>query len=390
MTTNVAWFHPFSGIAGDMTLGALVDAGADLNFVLTTLKELNVDGWSLSAELVERQGIRATRAIVDAPEQHHHRHWSDIQELLQQSSLPERVKSRSLAVFETLAVAEGKVHGVPPEEVHFHEVGALDAIVDIVGSCAALESLNIDEIASGPVAVGVGTISAAHGVLPNPPPAVVNLLAGVPTVGVDVDLELTTPTGAAIIKALATTVGPMPDMTIHSSGYGAGTKDLSDRANVTQVIVGTTTPATASDSDSTETVVELATNVDDVTGEQLGHAITQLMDAGALDAWVTPIVMKKGRPAHTLSALAHPADAGRLAAVVMSSTGSLGVRTRQLDRVVAERITVTVSVDGHDIDVKISDVRVKAEFDHVAAAAEALGLPIREVAARAEALAQDR
>ena len=390
MTNNVAWFHPFSGIAGDMTLGALVDAGADLNFVLTTLKELNVDGWSLSAELVERQGIRATRAIVDAPEQHHHRHWSDIQELLQQSSLPERVKSRSLAVFETLAVAEGKVHGVPPEEVHFHEVGALDAIVDIVGACAALESLNIDEIASGPVAVGVGTISAAHGVLPNPPPAVVNLLAGVPTVGVDVDLELTTPTGAAIIKALATTVGPMPDMTIHSSGYGAGTRDLSDRANVTQVIVGTTTPATTSDSDSTETVVELATNVDDVTGEQLGHAITQLMDAGALDAWVTPIVMKKGRPAHTLSALAHPADAGRLAAVVMSSTGSLGVRTRRLDRVVAERITVTVSVDGHDIDVKISDVRVKAEFDHVAAAAEALGLPIREVAARAEALAQDR
>ncbi|MBM37399.1 MAG: TIGR00299 family protein [Acidimicrobiaceae bacterium] len=300
------------------------------------------------------------------------------------------MKSRSLAVFETLAVAEGKVHGVPPEEVHFHEVGALDAIVDIVGSCAALESLNIDEIASGPVAVGVGTISAAHGVLPNPPPAVVNLLAGVPTVGVDVDLELTTPTGAAIIKALATTVGPMPDMTIHSSGYGAGTKDLSDRANVTQVIVGTTTPATTSDSDSTETVVELATNVDDVTGEQLGHAITQLMDAGALDAWVTPIVMKKGRPAHTLSALAHPADAGRLAAVVMSSTGSLGVRTRQLDRVVADRITVTVSVDGHDIDVKVSDVRVKAEFDHVAAAAEALGLPIREVAARAEALAQDR
>ncbi|MDP7068278.1 MAG: LarC family nickel insertion protein, partial [Acidimicrobiales bacterium] len=174
MTNNVAWFHPFSGIAGDMTLGALLDAGADLNFVLTTLKELDVDGWSLSAELVERQGIRATRAIVDAPEQHHHRHWSDIQKLLQQSSLPERVKSRSLAVFETLAIAEGKVHGVPPEEVHFHEVGALDAIVDIVGSCAALESLNIDEIASGPVAVGVGTISAAHGVIPNPPPAVVN------------------------------------------------------------------------------------------------------------------------------------------------------------------------------------------------------------------------
>ena len=293
MTRNVAWFHPFSGIAGDMTMGALLDAGADLNFVVATLKQLDIDGWALSAERVERKGIDATRAIVDAPEQHHHRHWSDIRELLESSSLPDRVKTRSLAVFETLAVAEGKVHGVPAEDVHFHEVGALDAIVDIVGSCAALESLDIDEIASGPVAVGVGTITAAHGVLPNPPPAVVNLLEAIPTIGVDVDLELTTPTGAAIIKALATIVGAMPDMTIRCSGYGAGSRDLSDRANVTQVIIGSLTPAAAQASDETEPVVELSTNLDDVTGEQLGHAIGELMAAGALDAWVTPIVMKK-------------------------------------------------------------------------------------------------
>ena len=390
MTRNVAWFHPFSGIAGDMTLGALLDAGADLNFVVATLKQLNVDGWALSAERVERKGIDATRAIVDAPEQHHHRHWSDIRELLEGSSLPDRVKTRSLAVFETLAIAEGKVHGVPPEDVHFHEVGALDAIVDIVGSCAALESLDIDEIASAPVAVGVGTITAAHGVLPNPPPAVVNLLEQIPTVGVDVDLELTTPTGAAIIKALATVVGAMPDMTIRCSGYGAGTRDLSDRANVTQVIIGSLTPAAAQSSDETEPVVELATNLDDVTGEQLGHAIGELMAAGALDAWVTPIVMKKNRPAHTLSVLAHPHQAADLAGLVMSLTGTLGVRSRQLDRVAVQRTTVTVSVDGHDIDVKISDVRVKAEFDHVAAAATALGLPVQEIATRAETLAQER
>ena len=389
MTRNVAWFHPFSGIAGDMTLGALLDAGADLNFVVATLKQLNVDGWALSAERVERKGIDATRAIVDAPEQHHHRHWSDIRKLLESSSLPDRVKTRSLAVFETLAIAEGKVHGVPPEDVHFHEVGALDAIVDIVGSCAALESLDIDEIASAPVAVGVGTITAAHGVLPNPPPAVVNLLEQIPTVGVDVDLELTTPTGAAIIKALATVVGAMPDMTIRCSGYGAGTRDLSDRANVTQVIIGSLTPAAAQSSDETEPVVELSTNLDDVTGEQLGHAIGELMAAGALDAWVTPIVMKKNRPAHTLSVLAHPHQAADLAGLVMSLTGTLGVRSRQLDRVAVQRTTVTVSVDGHDIDVKISDVRIKAEFDHVAAAATALGLPVQEIAARAETLAQD-
>jgi uncharacterized protein (TIGR00299 family) protein len=389
VTHQVAWFHPFSGIAGDMTLGALLDAGADLDFVVATLDGLNVDGWALTTEQVDRNGIRATRAVVDAPEQHHHRHWTDIRSLLEEADIPDRVKSRSLAVFEVLAVAEGNVHGVSPEEVHFHEVGALDAIVDIVGSCAALESLDIDEITSGPVAVGIGTISAAHGILPNPPPAVVNLLEDIPTVGIDVGLELTTPTGAALVKGLATSTGPLPDMTITASGYGAGTRDLPDRANVTQVIIGIATPTGPTSDDPTETVVELATNLDDITGEQLGHAITELMEAGALDAWVTPIVMKKGRPAHTLSVLVAPPQAPELAGLVMSMTGSLGVRTRQLDRVVAQRHTVTVSVDGHDIDVKVSDVRVKAEFDQVTVAAEALGLPVQEVAARAETLARD-
>ena len=388
-TRNVAWLHPFAGIAGDMTLGALLDAGAELSFVVSTLEGLNVDGWSLTTEQVERNGIRATRAVVDAPEQHHHRRWSDIRLMLEQASLPERVRTRALAVFETLAVAEGKVHGLPPDEVHFHEVGALDAIVDIVGSCAALESLNIDEVASGPVAVGVGSISAAHGILPNPPPAVVNLLEGIPTVSVDIDMELTTPTGAAIVKALADRVGPMPDMTIAGSGYGAGTRDLPDRANVTQVVVGTSTEVETAGGKGVETVTELSTNLDDVTGEVLGHAIGQLVDAGALDAWATPIVMKKGRPAHTLSVLATPTDAPRLVDIMMSATGTLGVRTRQIERTVAARRMVTVSVDGYHIDVKVSDFRVKAEFDHVLAAAKAIGLPVSEVAARAEALAQE-
>ena len=372
-----------------MTLGALLDAGAELSFVVSTLEGLNVDGWSLTTEQVDRNGIRATRAVVNAPEQHHHRRWSDIRLMLEQASLPERVRTRALAVFETLAIAEGKVHGLLPDEVHFHEVGALDAIVDIVGSCAALESLNIDEVASGPVAVGVGSISAAHGILPNPPPAVVNLLEGIPTVSVDVDMELTTPTGAAIIKALADRIGPMPDMTIKGSGYGAGTRDLVDRANVTQVIVGTSTHIETDTEIWVETVTELSTNLDDVTGEVLGHAISQLVDAGALDAWATPIVMKKGRPAHTLSVLATSTDAPGLVDVMMSTTGTLGVRTRQIQRTVAARRIVTVSVDGYRIDVKVSDFRAKAEFDHVLDAAEALGLPVTEVAARAEALAQE-
>jgi uncharacterized protein (TIGR00299 family) protein len=388
-TRNVAWLHPFAGIAGDMTLGALLDAGAELSFVISTLEGLNVDGWSLTTEQVDRNGIRATRAVVDAPEQHHHRRWSDIRSMLEQASLPERVRTRALAVFEALAIAEGKVHGLPPDEVHFHEVGALDAIVDIVGSCAALESLNIDQVASGPVAVGVGSISAAHGILPNPPPAVVNLLEGIPTVSVNVDMELTTPTGAAIVKALADCVGPMPDMIISGSGYGAGARNLVDRANVTQVVVGTSAHVETGNEIRVETVTELSTNLDDVTGEVLGHAISQLVDAGALDAWATPIVMKKGRPAHTLSVLATPTDAPRLVDMMMSTTGTLGVRTRQIERTVAARRMVTVSVDGQHIDVKVSDFRVKAEFDHVLKAAEALGLPVAEVVTRAEALAQE-
>lgn len=389
MTHRVAWFHPFSGIAGDMTLGALLDAGADLDFVVATLNGLNIEGWALSTEQVNRKGISATRAVVDAPEQHHHRHWTDIRLLLEQADIPDRVKTRSLIVFEVLAIAEGKVHGVSPEDVHFHEVGALDAIVDIVGSCAALESLDIEQVASAPVAVGIGTISAAHGTLPNPPPAVVNLLEGIPTVGVDVNLELTTPTGAALIKGLAEPIGPLPNMTITGSGYGAGTRDLLDRANVTQVVIGTATSAGSGSGHLTESVIELATNLDDITGEQLGRSITELMDAGALDVWVTPIVMKKNRPAHTLSVLSTPSQATELADLVTSLTGSLGVRSRQLERVVVQRRTVSVNLDGHDIDVKVSDVRVKAEFDDVTVAAQALGLTIQEVAARAEALASD-
>ena len=383
MTHRVAWFHPFSGIAGDMTLGALLDAGADLDFVVATLNDLNIEGWALSTEQVNRKGISATRAVVDAPEQHHHRHWTDIRLLLEQADIPDRVKTRSLIVFEVLAIAEGKVHGVSPEDVHFHEVGALDAIVDIVGSCAALESLDIEQVASAPVAVGIGTISAAHGTLPNPPPAVVNLLEDIPTVGVDVNLELTTPTGAALIKGLAEPIGPLPNMTITGSGYGAGTRDLLDRANVTQVVIGTATSAGSGSGHLTESVIELATNLDDITGEQLGRSITELMDA------VTPIVMKKNRPAHTLSVLSTPSQAAELADLVTSLTGSLGVRSRQLERVVVQRRTVSVNLDGHDIDVKVSDVRVKAEFDDVTVAAQALGLTIQEVAARAEALASD-
>ncbi len=382
--TRVAWFHPISGIAGDMALGALLDAGADLGEVRSMIEGLGVEGWALDTARVERSSLAATRALVDAPEGHHHRRWSDIRTILEHASLPDRVRTRAASIFEALAVAEAAVHGIEPDEVHFHEVGALDAMVDIVGVCAALESLGVEEIHSAPVTVGVGAVTAAHGVLPNPAPAVVRLLEGLPTRGVDVDLELTTPTGAAIIAALAETVGPMPAMVVGPTGFGAGTKDLPGRPNVTQVVIG---ERATTDDGAAETLIELATNLDDVTGEVLGHSVDALLDAGALDAWLTQILMKKGRPAHTLSVLCRPLDQERLRAEIFRLTGTLGVRATSVERTALARQMVTVDVEGHRIDVKMGPHRAKAEFDQVAAAARALGRSPQDVARIAEARA---
>ncbi|MXY04145.1 MAG: nickel pincer cofactor biosynthesis protein LarC [Acidimicrobiales bacterium] len=391
---TVAWFDPVSGIAGDMALGALLDAGADLDFVAAQIDTLGLDGWKLGAERVTRNEIAATHAVVDAPEGHHHRRWRDIRELLVVSPLNERVRKRAMDVFEALAVAEGLVHGVPADEVHFHEVGALDAIVDIVGVCAALESLGVDAVCCGPVAVGKGTINAAHGVLPNPPPAVVNLLADRPIVGVDIDMELTTPTGAAIVAALAGHFGAAPAMTITSSGFGAGTRDLPGRPNVTGVLIGTVARseqaislaadmAAVEGASSTTELVELATNLDDVSGEVLGHAIDALLGAGALDAWAVPIVMKKGRPAYTLTALCRPEDVTLLADLAAQLTGTLGLRARTVVRTALERHSSTVDVDGHTIRVKHGPHRSKPEWDDVAAAAESLNRPPADIAREA-------
>ncbi len=397
----VAWFDPVSGIAGDMALGALFDAGADLEYVTAQLQTLGLDGWSLDTERVRRNGLAATRAIVNAPEGHHHRRWRDIRALLTAAPLAERVRRRALAVFAALAEAEGEVHGMAAEEVHFHEVGALDAIVDIVGVCAALESLAVDSVRCGPVAVGKGTINAAHGVLPNPPPAAVSLLAGCPIVGVDIDIELTTPTGAAIVAALAEHFGPVPAMTLASAGFGAGTRDLPGRPNVTGVLIGAEIHAAAdltspqlgaamgalAGADATEALVELAANLDDVSGEVLGHALDELLTAGALDAWAAPIVMKKGRPAHTLMALCRPDDVTRLADRIARLTGTLGLRARPVVRTALERHTSTVHVSGHAVSVKHGPHRSKPEWSDVVAAAEALGRAPAEVARAAGLLA---
>jgi uncharacterized protein (TIGR00299 family) protein len=396
--TTVAWFHCFSGVAGDMALGSLIDAGADVDGVRELIDRLPVGGWQLDAEPVLRCGIAATHARVSADEHGVVRTAAHITGLVEEARLPPRVAQRALRTFRALAEAEGRLHRRPPEQVHFHEVGGLDAIVDVVGTCAALELLEVDEVHASTVATGTGMVRAAHGLLPNPAPAVVDLLAGVgaPTRGVDLPVELTTPTGAALLAANVTGWGPMPAMRIAASGFGAGSRELDGQPNVTQVVIGTALEADALGAGSGpgrgagQPVVLLEANVDDATGEVLAHAIATLLDAGAHDAWVTPIVMKKGRPAHTVSALADPSLASQVGRVLLAETGSLGVRGTTLDRWPAARQGDAVEVDGLPVRVKVSPGRVKVEHDDAARVARLQHRPLRDVLADAESAARRR
>ncbi len=379
---TVAWFHCFSGIAGDMALGALIDAGADLGEVRSLLNRLPVAGWTLEAEPVLRGGIAATKVHVHTTDTTVVRTAAHIQGLVAEARLPDRVQDRATQVFSALAEAEGRLHGRRPDQVHFHEVGGIDAIVDVVGTCAALELLDVDTITASPIAVGLGMVRSAHGIIPNPAPAVVELLRGIPTRGVDLSVELTTPTGAALVSALAGSFGAMTAMTVVASGFGAGTHEIDDLPNLTQVVIGEAADAVHTDG---QPVVLVEANVDDATGEVLGHTVGALLGAGAHDAWITPIVMKKGRPAHTVHALVDPALLARVRAVLAAETGTLGVRAQHLERWPVARHHDRVLVDDLSVRVKVSPGRVKAEFDDAARVAERTGRPVREVIAAAEA-----
>jgi pyridinium-3,5-bisthiocarboxylic acid mononucleotide nickel chelatase len=388
---RLAWFNCQAGVAGDMTMAALVDAGADPDVVASTIAGLGVDGYALLFERVQRCGVGATWANVVVhtehdPEGHHehphHRPLREILELLDEADLPDRVRRRARAVFSRLGEVEAAIHGIDPADVELHEIGALDSIVDVVGVCAALEALDIDDVWCSPIAVGHGSVRSAHGVIPNPAPATVALLSesGVPTVGLATTLEVSTPTGAALMTTLASGFGAMPAMAPSAVGYGAGTADTTERANVVQVVIGHHTVG-AHDDGTPVTLLEA--NVDDVTAEVLGHAVSRLLAAGAHDAWVTPIVMKKGRAAHTVSVLCDPSSTATMRQLLLDETGTLGVRSSTMRRWPQRRTETTVEVDGHPIRVKVADHRVKVEFDDAAAAAAALGVPVRVVLDRA-------
>lgn len=383
--TRAIWFNCFSGIAGDMALGALLNAGADLDYVNEVLCRLDVQGWSIQPQVVNKSGLFATYADVrttDDPD--HERTWASIRSLLQQNDLPERVRNRALKIFAALAQAEASAHHIAIDDVHFHEVGGVDAIIDIVGTCAALESLAVDRVYCSPVTVGTGTVQSAHGTLSNPAPATVELLKGALIKGSDHPFELTTPTGAAIVSALSEAFGGAPVMRAESTGYGAGTRDIDGMPNCVQVLIGELSePA---EPPNTDALVMLETNVDDVTGEVLAHVISRLMDAGARDAWISPILMKKGRPAHTISVLTTVDLTAGLVAMIQNETGSLGVRSWSVDRHAQTRRVEYVEVEGEAVRVKVSDVRTKAEFEDALIVATAKNRPVREILSEAEQL----
>jgi len=406
----VAWFHCFAGVAGDMVLGSLIDAGADIDQLRSTLAGLPLAGWELRIETVERGGIGATRAVVEVEASDvTTRTYRDLIAMLEHANLPGQVADRSLAVLQALAEAESHVHRVPVDQVHLHELGGHDTVVDVVGSVAALEQLGIEEVVVSDVAVGMGMVRAAHGRLPNPSPAVVHLLRGAPIVGRDTAVELTTPTGAALMATWADGFGPMPAMTVLASGFGAGTADPADMPNCLQVVVGWqdvprvvstgapiwspmppetgasgARPDPASGADA-EPVTLVETTVDDVTGETLAHTLAALLQAGALDAWITPVVMKHGRPGSVVTALARPDGAPAVRRVLQRQTGTLGVRATEVRRWVSPRSVDEVVVLGQPIRVKVGPDRVKAEHRDVVRAAGALDLPVRQVAFAAEA-----
>ena len=400
--TRTAWFHCFAGTAGDMTMAALVDAGAEPLMIAEIIGRLDLDGYALTFDDVTRCGIAATRAHVVVLDDHdddhdpdhehghpHHRSYRVIRELIDAADLPERVRERAQKTFRMLADVEGAMHRTPADDVEFHEIGSIDAIIDIVATCAALESLDIERIVCSSITVGEGTVLAAHGQLPNPAPAVTELLArrNAPSRGIDDRKELATPTGVALMCALADEFGPMPAFNVSSVGYGAGAADIPGRPNVVQVVIGDAAPSSAVPEPG-QPVQLLETNVDDATGEVIAHTIAALIAAGAHDAWATPIVMKKGRPAHTVHVLCDPAAAALIGALMLRETGSLGLRGTEMRRWPQHRSEREVIIDGHIVRAKVALGRVKVEYDDAAAAAAALGRPLREVLAQAAVMAE--
>jgi uncharacterized protein (TIGR00299 family) protein len=386
----IGWLDCASGASGDMILGALAGAGVPMSVLTEAVSAVAPEPIRLLREQVSRSGFAATRVHVDAAESDSGRTWADIETLLAQAPLADPVRQRAASTFARLAEVEGRVHGVPATEVHFHEVGALDAIADIVGCCAGFEDLGLSRLVATPVALGGGSVRTLHGTISVPAPAVTALLAGVPTYGGGVDEELCTPTGAALLAEWVDEWGDHPAMSVSSAGVGAGGRDIPGRPNVLRLLVGP--PGVAQD-ESTEAALMIETNIDDLDPRLWPAVISRLLAAGASDAWLTPVAMKKGRPAHTLHALVPGDRAEAVRALVFTETTAIGVREYPVAKRPLDRHEATVELAGRSVRIKLATYRgaivnAQPEYEDVAAVADETGQPVKAVLAQAVAAAR--
>ncbi|MCD4733319.1 nickel pincer cofactor biosynthesis protein LarC [bacterium] len=345
---KIAQLNCFSGVSGNMLLGALINAGLEQAALERELAKLNLVGFSLSVERVRRGSIAGTLVNVLCEEQHAHRHLNDIEAIINSSALSSTVKERAVAVFRRLAAAEAQVHGTSIDEVHFHEVGALDAIVDIVGTVAGLELLGVERLYSSPLSLGTGTVDCAHGRLPVPAPATLELLKGVPIRQTAIEAELVTPTGAALVTTLAEGFNPPPSMRVEAIGYGAGSRELAS-PNLLRLTLGETQQAPTLHDE----VVLLETDLDDATGEELAHTAERLRELGVLDVSLLSLQMKKGRPGVRLSVLVQPELADAAEETIFRQTGSFGLRRQTIGRTILERSFETIKTKYGSVKVKV-------------------------------------
>ncbi|MCM3871406.1 MAG: nickel pincer cofactor biosynthesis protein LarC, partial [Pyrinomonadaceae bacterium] len=344
------YFDCFAGASGDMILGAMIAAGVEPRALLDQLSLLNVQGYSIEFQTVDRSGISATHARVQTPPEHAHRHLSHILQIIYDSQLSSGVKERAAKVFLRLAEAEARVHNQPVESVHFHEVGALDAIIDVVGAAICFDLAGIDRFVCSPLHLGSGSVDMDHGRFPVPPPAVAELLKGAPVYSTDIKGELVTPTGAAIIATVCSEYGPLPKMELQQAGYGAGTRQYEKFPNVLRVLIGETEDGAVND----ERLWMIETNVDDMSPQVFGHVMERALEMGALDCYFTPIQMKKGRPGVLLSVLCRPEDKESLTEMLFAETTTLGIRSYEVARRALEREIVRVETQYGPIDVKVA------------------------------------
>ena len=395
---KLAYFDCFSGISGDMTLGAVVDAGCAVEHLRADLRGLRVPGWELTAEKVWKNGMAATQVKVVTEDQSKHRSLSAILEILQKSQLAPTVRERAAAIFQKLGEAEARVHDVPIEKIHFHEVGAVDAIIDIVGACIGFHELGIERFACSALNVGGGTAKMAHGILPVPAPATADLLQGKPTYSNGVQKELVTPTGAAIVATLCDSFGPQPAMSVSAIGYGAGTADLEGQPNVVRIMVGDElrvgkgeTKGTVAEAWATgfdEEIAVIEANLDDMNPQIYGYFLEKGLAAGALDVYTTPVQMKKNRPGTLLTVLCKPQDTNSLMTLIFAETTTFGVRTYRAQRRVLPREWVSVATDFGDVRMKVSRVNgrilhVAPEFEDCKKLAAEKDVPLQRVIAEA-------